>query len=277
MSAGDAAVANASGLAPFVNFGLSVAGAQVSNARQYKYTRKARLREYQDMMSSMKAAGLNPMLAAGASPGHSAISAQPISASGPDAVGGAVNTAKSLEERRRTREETKLTRNQAHAADFQARSLSQGIAESEERTRTEIQKQLDSREQRRLMIAQEQTEIAKQMQLISSSGALDASAKETRLRALAQEMDLNRAQLESDFWQSDLGRAKFMLDQGVESGAKIWDMIRGGVSSAKDLDQLRHDTEQEHTETDYQYDEQGNHKGGRTKERTTKTIRRRRR
>ena len=50
------------------------AGAAAS-AMQYKMTRKLRRREYQDMMHSMRHAGLNPILAAGATPGHSTIAA----------------------------------------------------------------------------------------------------------------------------------------------------------------------------------------------------------
>lgn len=51
-----------------IDFGFGAASAKM----QYDMTRKLRRREYQDMMHSMKSAGLNPMLAMGATPGHSA-------------------------------------------------------------------------------------------------------------------------------------------------------------------------------------------------------------
>jgi len=54
-----------------IDFGFGVASSQ----QQAKLQRKLRRTEYQDMMHSMRTAGLNPMLAAGATPGHSAISA----------------------------------------------------------------------------------------------------------------------------------------------------------------------------------------------------------
>lgn len=60
-----------------IDFGLGVA----SSKMQYDMTRKLRRREYQDMMFSMRKAGLNPMLAMGSSPGHSAIA--PPSTGGP--------------------------------------------------------------------------------------------------------------------------------------------------------------------------------------------------
>lgn len=54
-----------------INYGFG----QLSASRQKSAVRHLRRREYQDMMYSMKAAGLNPMLASGATPGHSAVSA----------------------------------------------------------------------------------------------------------------------------------------------------------------------------------------------------------
>jgi len=56
-----------------LDFGMGVA----QSAYDYKLTRKLRRREYQDMVHSMKAAGLNPILATGATPGHSAVSMKP--------------------------------------------------------------------------------------------------------------------------------------------------------------------------------------------------------
>lgn len=55
---------------------------------QYKSAvRHLRRREYQDMMFSMKKAGLNPILASGATPGHSAAWVAPTSVGGPG-IGG---------------------------------------------------------------------------------------------------------------------------------------------------------------------------------------------
>lgn len=49
--------------------------------RQKSAIRHLRRREYQDMVFSMRRAGLNPMLATGATPGHSAVSAIPVASS----------------------------------------------------------------------------------------------------------------------------------------------------------------------------------------------------
>lgn len=81
--------------------GLASSAAQMgfgmaSSEHAAKLTRELRRNEYQDMMHSMKEAGLNPMLAMGQSPGHA--TASPTS--GPD-VGG--NIASAQESSRRER------------------------------------------------------------------------------------------------------------------------------------------------------------------------------
>lgn len=65
-----------------IDFGLGVAGSKIAAEQQYKLTRKLRRREYQDMMHSMRHAGLNPILASGATPGHSAAYSSPIDLGG---------------------------------------------------------------------------------------------------------------------------------------------------------------------------------------------------
>ncbi|WNK13331.1 MAG: DNA pilot protein [Microvirus sp.] len=68
-----------------LDFGLQSAGtafnwglANKSANRYASKVRHLRRREYQDMMFSMKKAGLNPMLASGATPGHSAMQMAPV-------------------------------------------------------------------------------------------------------------------------------------------------------------------------------------------------------
>jgi len=59
-------------LPDFAGAGMNFAIGNMNRSRYASQVRHLRRREYQDMMYSMKAAGLNPMLASGATPGHSA-------------------------------------------------------------------------------------------------------------------------------------------------------------------------------------------------------------
>lgn len=72
-----------------IDFGASVGAAQLN----YEMTRKLRQKQYQDMMFSMREAGLNPVLAAGASPGSSAT--QPIGSGPTDLTSGAESARRS--------------------------------------------------------------------------------------------------------------------------------------------------------------------------------------
>lgn len=89
------------GWAPFANLipslpdfagkGLEWAVSSMARNRYASQVRHLRRREYQDMMFSMKQAGLNPILAAGASPGHSAAMMQQTGGgSGSAGVGSAI-------------------------------------------------------------------------------------------------------------------------------------------------------------------------------------------
>lgn len=72
-----------------------MAGAESSKDKrkgQYRLQIKARRAEYQDMMYSMKQAGLNPILASGATPGHMSVGTGESDV--PAYVNSAVNTAK---------------------------------------------------------------------------------------------------------------------------------------------------------------------------------------
>lgn len=59
-------------LPSFTNAGMNFAIGNMNRQRYASQVRHLRRREYQDMVFSMKQAGLNPMLATGATPGHSA-------------------------------------------------------------------------------------------------------------------------------------------------------------------------------------------------------------
>lgn len=56
----------------FASAGMNFAIGNMNRQRYASQVRHLRRREYQDMVFSMKKAGLNPMLASGATPGHSA-------------------------------------------------------------------------------------------------------------------------------------------------------------------------------------------------------------
>lgn len=72
------------------------------SASRYKSAvRHLRRREYQDMIFSMREAGLNPMLASGATPGHSAGAALAPGAASGDMVGAGVQSAKAVMEGQR--------------------------------------------------------------------------------------------------------------------------------------------------------------------------------
>lgn len=72
-------------LPDFAGAGMNWAISQWSRRNYASQVRHLRRREYQDMMFSMKRAGLNPMLASGATPGHSAAIMQNVTGSAPNA------------------------------------------------------------------------------------------------------------------------------------------------------------------------------------------------
>lgn len=94
-----------------VDFGAAYGGSQL----QAEITRKLRRTAYQDQMYSMREAGLNPILAAGASPGTS--SAQPITSQPTDLTSG----AESFRRSEKLSREKELLSSQQKQADALAR------------------------------------------------------------------------------------------------------------------------------------------------------------
>lgn len=159
-----------------IDFGFGAA----SGAMYEKQVRELRRTAYQDMMHSMKAAGLNPVLAAGASPGNSA--AYNIQTGTTDLAGSLQNVA---------------TAKQAEAQAETAEAL-------RDPTKHKLESEVDVNKQREVAIMEEvsnrhhqnaqiqaATDLARaqEAEALKKAGLLDVSAKEVEARTKAMQAD----------------------------------------------------------------------------------------
>lgn len=170
-------------------------------AQQVRHLRR---REYQDMMFSMKAAGLNPILASGAQPGHSA------------AFSGAPQMNTQL-----------IDTNASMEAPFKREALKAKGMESFARGRLSDQQSGLALDQRDLTKATTAFQImsidklkderallqAQRLRELSQVGALDASAKESLARTRNQELDSAEKEATSDLYQTPAGTAIKVLEK----------------------------------------------------------------
>jgi len=164
-----------------VDFGFGAA----SNAMYEQQVRELRRTAYQDMMHSMKAAGLNPVLAAGASPGGA--SAAQIATGMTDAAGAIANvsTAKAAQEQAQTTKETRLE--QVNKLKWEQDRLMEEVAN---RHRTNENIEADTKYKQAL-----------EMKALKEAGLLDVTARDVGARADATEYENKKREQDAEIYE----------------------------------------------------------------------------
>jgi len=164
-----------------VDFGFGAA----SNAMYEKQVRELRRTAYQDMMHSMKAAGLNPVLAAGASPGGA--SAAQIATGMTDAAGAIANvsTAKAAQEQAQTTEETRPE--QITKLKWEQDRLMEEVSN---RHRTNENIEADTKYKQAL-----------EMKALKEAGLLDVTARDVGARADATEYENKKREQDAEIYE----------------------------------------------------------------------------
>jgi len=170
--------------------------------------RHLRRREYQDMMFSMKQAGLNPILASGAQPGHSA------AFSGAGGIGKGnqlIDVANNAESPQRIATgKGKEIRDIAggRLADQQSGLALDQRGLTKANTAFTIQSIEKLRDEQQLLRAQ-------RIQALSNAGSLDANAKEALARTRNAELDSAEKEATADVYESPVGGALKALEKAA--------------------------------------------------------------
>lgn len=170
--------------------------------------RHLRRREYQDMMFSMKAAGLNPILASGAQPGHSAAFSG-MGAAGPQAQ--LIDVANNAESpgrigQMKAKEMEGLAKgrlaDQQSGLALDQRDLTKATTAFQIATIDKI------RDERELLRAQ-------RIAALANAGALDASAKDSLARARNASLDAAEKEATQSVYDSPLGTGLKALEKAA--------------------------------------------------------------
>jgi hypothetical protein len=178
-------------LPDFAGAGMNWAIGSMARNRYASQVRHLRRREYQDMMFSMKKAGLNPMLASGATPGHSAAYSGGYSGIGSSSSAGlgtavAANRQAGAAERGVAVKETlapsevglRAMQKYNIASEIQQRSLTNDLTQAQtEKTRREAQ------------LALEQSGLALTQKLLNQRNAEKAGYSSQQLRLLNDQIE----------------------------------------------------------------------------------------
>lgn len=208
----------------------STGGDATSKARKNAIhdVRTLRRREYQDMVHSLKAAGLNPMLAVGASPGHSAAQVSPQTqyhAAGSSGTGSAIaaNRSASASNRqagvaeKKQPNETKLTGAQAEVADLQRYT-------QYETTQRLIEERKNITANTRLAL--EQSGSARMERILKGAQAQQAGAS-------ARQIDqVNAASTGGNIVTDPLGYTAHAIEKMTEGAQDVWGKVSNTAKEA---------------------------------------------
>ena len=187
--------------------------------------RHLRRREYQDMVFSMKQAGLNPMLATGATPGHSAA----YSASPPEVIGDVVGNAarathSALEADRqgptikKMAAEEALARDKAWSERFFREAGERGLAYQLDAMKLN---NIATAAQTDKLIQETDESIARTQQSWAEVAKTGVSAKEIQERIKAQQFENVGKENEANFRKTTLGRTLQEIGIGLGDASKL--------------------------------------------------------
>lgn len=231
------------------------------SANRYKSAvRHLRRREYQDMMFSMRKAGLNPILASGASPGH----AQPMANSAPaaaDLAGAFSKGAQSWRDSEKLPSEIKKMTAEKIAKEEQA-GLFSAAAHTERERPVLVRSTIDNiRADTDLKAEQKAEAYASSMAKLKQAGVFEGSAKEIEARIDKIRQEEAARKLDEEFYDSTRGR--------IHREASRWLELIGLGSGT-----VPHSARSKSTETIEHYDAHGKPKGATTTRREHRGINR---
>ncbi|WNK14754.1 MAG: DNA pilot protein [Microvirus sp.] len=199
-----------------LDFGLGVA----TSAVNAKIARKLRRTEYQDMMHSMRQAGLNPMLASGATPGHSAVSMTQPAVDLPGNINSAINAEKL------PKEKALLDAKEAEASQAANMHAAQewGFIEAGLKAIQDVKlgKELTTKAQADSALA-----MAEERAALKKAGLYDANAKESIKRRELMALDQVQKQQDAQIMQGTEGEILRRLD----AWSKALQGARGAVGA----------------------------------------------